>query len=181
MTSNFERDAWETILKDITIPPMYGYITYDNKSKVEEKKGMNFDEILNIYKKETLNIIAKGEEKRTEEIRKIDPVYVASKGRYEEFVKYLEDNKVYNVLTLELDCCISDKTDEEITEIANKATELRNTFYNILSKVNAMLEVCYTYEQGIEILKAYEILKPDLTLNVLDSEEIFKKYSSNKK
>lgn len=125
--------------------------------KEEDNKNM---EIVELYKVKELRKIEDKKDKAIAELKD-------ASTDYQEVLK-LKDK--YNIVEINLDCIWSDilnKNDKMVElykSIINEATEAIKTLKNKVIEVTAMLEICETYEQKIEVLKAHDIIGDDLKL-----------------
>lgn len=125
--------------------------------KEEDNKNM---EIVELYKDKKLKEI---DDKKDKAIAKLKD----ASTDYQEVLK-LKDK--YNIEDINLDRIWNDilndndKMVELYKGIINEAKEAVKTLNDKVIEVNAILEICETYEQKIEVLKAHGIIGDDLKL-----------------
>ena len=125
--------------------------------KEEDNKNM---EIVELYKNKRLKEIEDKKDKAIAELKD-------ASTDYQEVLKL--KNK-YDIVEINLvriwDDILNDnyKIAELYKGIIDGATEAIKTLNDKIIEVNAMLEICETYEQKIEVLKAHDIIGDDLKL-----------------
>lgn len=125
--------------------------------KEEDNKNM---EIVELYKNKRLKEIEDKKDKAIAELK-------ATSTDYQEVLKLKNKYDIVEINLVRVWNDIlndNDKIAELYKGIIDEAVEAIKTLNYKIIEVNAMLEICETYEQKIEVLKAHDIIGDDLKL-----------------
>lgn len=121
---------------------------------------MNFDKILNIYKEREKNNIEESYECQIEETMAKDNINKKFNEYMEKIVDMFEKDEQGAPADLKLissELCTK-KTKELIKDLKIQKVSKLNQLNVLIEEVKAQLEPVDSYENGIKILKAYDIL-----------------------
>lgn len=125
--------------------------------KEEDNKNM---EIVELYKNKKLKEIEDKKDKAIAELKDASTDYhTVLKLRDKYDIVEINLDRIWNDILND-----NDKMVELYEGIIDEAIEAIKTLNNKVAEVNAMLEICETYEQKIEVLKAHDIIGDDLKL-----------------
>lgn len=130
------------------------------KGNFKEENKMNFDKILDIYKEREISNIEESYESQIEETMSKDNINKKFNEYMDEIADMFEkdgQDVSINLKLIQIEVCTK-KTKELIENLKLQRTSELLQLNILIEEVKAQLEPVDSYENGIKILKAYDIL-----------------------
>lgn len=152
-----------------------------NKPVIEENTENNKEEnnmsntILDLWKEKILDELENKFNKQKQEVEEKDSLYKAT-VQYVEEAKELSKSEAFNSfldnLMLEAACCLAPESTKEINDISIVRDNMKDKVSMIAREIEVQLNMTETYEQKINILKAYKILDEEGKINIDNNKDL---------
>lgn len=152
-----------------------------NKTVIEENTENNKEEnnmsntILDLWKEKILDELENKFNKQKQKVEEKDPLYKAT-VQYVEEAKELSKSEAFNSvldnLMLEAACCLAPESTKEINDISIVRDNMKDKVSIIAREIEVQLNMTETYEQKINILKAYKILDEEGKINIDNNKDL---------
>lgn len=160
MTNWFTKEELMEITTLVIDENLISFTTSDIVKSFKEENKMKFDKILDIYKKREISNIEESYERQTEETMSKDNINKKFNEYMDKIVDMFEKDEQGAPACLKLNSSelCTKKTKELIKDLKIQKVSELNQLNVLIEEVKAQLEPVDSYENGIKILKAYDIL-----------------------
>lgn len=160
LTNWFKKEKLMEITTLVIDENVSSFTTSDIVKSFKEENKMKFDKILDIYKKREISNIEENYERQTEETMSKDNI----NKKFNEYMDKIADmfekdeqGAPDNLKLISPELCTK-KTKELIEDLKIQRVSELSQLSILIEEVKAQLEPVDSYENGIKILKAYDIL-----------------------
>lgn len=165
-TANSQYEAYRALkasgtVIDVWEPPKG--ISGISKAVKKEKKNMKCEKILKLWRDEKIFQIRKDEQNEIEKAIKEDSLNIQIREAADQLNKLLLDNG-FSQIQMKYEKYTEDYTNEKVEAISEKYSKKNNCLLGKYSEIQTMLSACDTYEQEMDVLKAYKVVNEDGTL-----------------
>lgn len=176
-------DWWATRNIKIELPSNMCDVIDEGNMKILREEGKenmlsNYNAnntILDLWKQKMLCEIEDNFNKQEQEIEEKDPLYNAT-VQYVKEAKELSKSEAFNSvlddLIFEAAGCLTPEATEKLNNISIVHDNMEDKVSMVAREIEAQLNMTETYEQKINILKAYKILDEEGKININNNKDL---------